>query len=210
MFAQLRLVIAPPDCLDQLLHKSLDSLPSITCPKCCKVTDLAQRDITILPKNYSLLEMIRDSASSRSTSPAPFREKSPVPVALRCEEHGDSLSSFCTKCGELVCSSCLVYGKHRDHSNKTLFVSEAAIKYRQKLVDLIPEVRSTRGKMQSALEQIQRMSASVEEMGGQLEHEAEETYGQLVELIVAKRNALKLEIMERTQIRLEALTDQAL
>ncbi len=194
-------------CLDQLLHTSLDSLPSITCPICNKVTDLAQHDTTILAKNYALLEMMRDS-SSRPTSPS--RERSPV-VAMRCDEHnGDSLSSFCTKCGVLVCSSCLVYGKHRDHSNKTMFVSQAALKYRQKLLDLIPEVRSTRGRMQSALEQVQRMSASVKEMGGRLEHEADDTYGHLLELIVAKRNALKVEIMERTQIRLEALTDQAL
>ncbi len=103
-----------------------------------------------------------------------------------------------------------MYGKHKDHSNKTMFVSQAALKYRQKLLDLIPEVRSTRGRMQSALEQVQRMSASVKEMGGRLEHEADDTFGQLLELIVAKRNALKVEILERTQIRLEALTDQAL
>ncbi len=197
-----------PGCLDQLLLQSLGSSSSITCPKCSRVTDLGDRDTSTLSKNYSLLDVIRETPTGSIVS-APPRER-PATAALRCEEHnGDNLSSFCIKCSVLVCSSCLLYGKHREHNTKTLFVSEAADKYRRKLCQLLPEVRGQQEKMTAALEKVQAMRDSIEVMGGRLEQEADKTYDALIQLIVERRNRLKLEIMERTQLRLEALTDQS-
>ncbi len=193
--------------MNKLLLKSLDTSPTITCPKCSRITDLAQRDSTILPKNYSLLDVIRETPNGSVASPPP-REK-PVSTVLRCEEHSDNLSSFCIKCGVLACSSCLLYGEHRDHNTKTLFVSDAAEKYRRKLCELLPEVRAQQKKMSVTLKEVLTMKESVEEMGGHLEQETDDTYDALIQLIVERKNMLKLEIKERTQLRLEALTTQS-
>ena len=130
---------------------------------------------------------------------------------MRCEEHnGDNLSSFCTKCGVLVCSSCLLYGKHREHNNKTMFVGDAANWYRQEFQKFSPDVQNQRRRMEAALGDVERMNDSVQEMGGRLEKEADEAYGELINLIEARRDNLKMDIMKRTQMRVEALTDQAM
>lgn len=185
-------------------------MPCITCPKCSKVTDVPNRDVITLPKNFALLEVIQNSLQSSSRPVSPSQAYNHSSVLMRCEEHnGDNLSSFCIKCGELVCSSCLLYGRHRDHNTQTLFVNEAAIQYRKKLTDLMPEVYRQRGRMETALTAVQHMTTNVKEMGDRLMEETDEVFAALTSIIEARRNALKLEIMERTQIRVEALTDQA-
>lgn len=88
-------------------------------------------------------------------------------------------------------------------------MSDAAEKYRRKLCELLPEVRAQQKKMSVTLKEVLTMKESVEEMGGHLEQETDDTYDALIQLIVERKNMLKLEIKERTQLRLEALTTQS-
>ena len=176
---------------------------------------MKNRDISNLRKNFDLLDAIRtiskslSSGCSSSFEPLKNELRELSPADIKCDEHGDNLSSYCKKCGVLVCSSCLLFGSHSDHNDKTLFVGQAAKEYRKKFFELSPEVRQQKKKMEGVLVDVERMNASVQETGGRLVGEAETAYNELIGLIEAKRDALKLEIMERTQIRVEALTDQA-
>lgn len=176
---------------------------------------MKNRDITNLRKNFDLLDAIRtiseslSSGSSSSYEPPKNESREVSPVDIKCDEHGDNLSSYCKKCGVLVCSSCLLFGLHSSHNDKTLFTGQAAKEYRKKFREISPEVWQQKKKMEGVLVEVERMNVSVQETGGRLVEETETEYNNLIRQIEAKRDALKLEIMERTQIRVEALTDQA-
>ena len=64
--------------------------------------------------------------------------------------------------------------------------------------------------MEAALGDMERMNDSVQEMGGRLADEADEVYGELIRLIEDRRDNFKMDIMKRIQMRVEALTDQAM
>lgn len=190
------------------------SHPVINCPKCNSETQVQDRNVTNLRKNYDLLEAIV-TMSVPSGPSAAFdtpdnleRNRSMSPVEIKCVEHGDHLSSYCKKCEVLVCSSCLVFGSHRDHTNK--FVGEAATEYREQFQNIHPEVQKQRNRMESVLVDVEAMAVNVRETGDRLLDETDSAYNDVIKVMKAKRDALKLEIMERTQIRLEALTGQTL
>ena len=175
------------------------------------MTPVNDGDLSSLSKNFALLEVLR----TISTSPIPLpqhpesdgeRASSLLPP-LKCPEHGDQLTSFCVKDGSLICSSCLVYGSHKNHN--MLPVSQAAVEYREKLCKLSPEVLGQKKRMEEALTTVNEMILNIQETGQQLESEVKEKFQELIDLITDKRDRLKMEVMERIQIRVETLLDQS-
>ena len=124
-----------------------------------------------------------------------------------CIEHGDHLSSYCVKDGTLVCSSCLLYGSHKHHN--CLLVKEAAKLHKEKLRELTPEVLQQKQKMEAALVRVEELAGEVQQSGGRLVDELDAKFNAIIEQIEERRMQLKLEIMERTQVRVEALLQQA-
>ena len=167
-------------------------------------------------RNFAILEVIYSDPQSPSenqklngtaeaTSPGIPQDDTRVPVRL-CDEHGDHLTSFCMKDKVFVCSSCLLYGKHRQHPCK--LVRDAALDCRQLLSDLVPNVVSQKGKMTEAVE---RVAEELEEVKGrweQLRKEVDDHFDELVGVLNARRKELKLELLERGQMRVEALLQQ--
>ena len=153
------------------MHFKADRRPEVDCPKCHSITPVPERNVDKLPKNYGLIEVISSSATPQHptalddppqlSDPESDYERVERPV---CKVHGDHISSYCIEDGTLVCSSCLLFGKHKGH--KCLMVSEAAELERTKLRQLNLEVDSQREKMQSTLEQVEDNLKKVEENGG--------------------------------------------
>lgn len=193
-------------CLVNLLSRVLSS-SSVTCPKCQRPTLVPRRNVDNLAQNFALMEVIRSIPKSRSSSPDAKPRPPPVPDTVMCGDHGDHLTSYCINDGKLICSTCLVYGSHTGH--KTLGIREAAAERRKKWRELNPEVSQQCKKMEAAVGEVDALCDSVQSTGGEVVKEIEESFHELIELIEEKRNRMKIEAMQRTQIRVKALKEQA-
>ena len=183
---------------------------SINCPKCHRPTLVPDRKVENLAQNFALMEVIRSLPRSRSASPDPRAYQPPPPPDpenSKCPDHGDHFTSYCINDGKLICSTCLVYGSHTGH--KTLGIKEAAAENRRKLIELNPEVLQQCQKMEVAVAEVEAVCDSVQKTGGEVVNEIEEAFHELVELIEERKNQLKIEAMQRTQVRVKALKEQA-
>lgn len=93
--------------------------------------------------------------------------------------------------------------------HKTLGIKEAAAESRKKWCKLNPEVLQQSQKMEVALEKVEAVCDSVQKTGGEVVEKIEETFRELIELIEERRNQVKVEAMQRTQVRVKALKEQA-
>lgn len=161
-----------------------------------------------LPKNYPLMSIVREAVQlgrkiSRGRGVSPSVSLQPP----QCPEHDDYLRSYCLKCKELVCSSCELYGNHRGHPTK--FLNEAAEVERTKLKDLNLAMFRQKQRMKVAVLNVEETRKAVQEVGGKMEDEVDEFYGDLIALIKEKCQAAKTDIRMRTQHRVKALSEQA-
>ena len=167
-----------------------------------------------LMRNFTILEVIYsggpqapvelpDTETSEISGPS---EALPTPAVRLCEEHGDHLTSFCMKDKVFVCSSCLLYGKHKQHPCK--LVRDAALDCRQFLAALTPDVVTQRKKMLDAVERVSKEMEEVKNRTEQLDKDVDEHFDELVGVLNARRKELKMELLERGQIRVEALLQQ--
>ena len=198
-------------CLVQLLSQVIIS-NSITCPKCQQPTLVPDGKVENLAQNFALMEVIRSLPRSRSASPDPRAYQTappppPDPVTSKCPDHGDHFTSYCINDGKLICSTCLVYGSHTGH--KTLGIKEAAAENRRKLQELHPGVLQQWQNMEKAVTEVEAVCDCVQKTGGEVVTEIEEAFHELVELIEERKTQLKIEAMQRTQIRVKALKEQA-
>ena len=200
-------------CLASLLAKDIISSSTVKCPKCQRPTLVPGGNIDQLACNYALMEVIRSLPKSRSSSPEMGRRAAPTasstaePGPPKCSNHGDHLTSYCVNDGKLICSTCLVYGSHSGH--KTLGIMEAATENRKKLSKLNPDVLQQRRKMELAVAEVEAICEAVQKTGGEVVEQIEEEFRELIELIEERKNQLKVEAMQRTQIRVKALKEQA-
>lgn len=217
-----RLIFCPcTGCLAQLLMKvkpaaSASTPVRIYCPMCHAPTQIEGKDIERLPKNYGLLDVMASTPSSYASSAGgstmgrhftPTAQQEGQLAAIYCPDHGDHLSSYCIKDNTLVCSSCLLYGAHKQH--KCLLVNEAAKMSRDKLQQLNPEVLRQKKRLEEALVEVEAVAERVQESGGRLVDELDANFTSLIQLVEERRRRLKLEVMERTQVRVQALLEQA-
>ena len=100
-----------------------------------------------------------------------------------------------------------MYGSHSGH--KTLGIMEAATENRKKLSKLNPDVLQQRRKMELAVAEVEAICEAVQKTGGEVVEKIEEEFRELIELIEERKNQLKVEAMQRTQIRVKALKEQA-
>ena len=93
--------------------------------------------------------------------------------------------------------------------HKTLGIKEAAAESRKKWHELNPEVLQQSKKMEEAVAKVDAVCDSVQKTGGEVVEEIEDTFRELIELIEERKNQLKVEAMQRTQVRVKALKDQS-
>lgn len=86
---------------------------------------------------------------------------------------------------------------------------EAAAENRKKLSKLNPDVLQQRRKMELAVAEVEAICETVQKTGGEVVEKIEEEFRELIELIEERKNQLKVEAMQRTQIRVKALKEQA-
>lgn len=200
-------------CLKSLLGTDIISSFSVKCPKCQRPTLVPRGNIELLACNYALMEVIRSLPKSRSSSPEMGRRAAAAASSAvesgppKCPDHGDHLTSYCVNDSKLICSTCLVYGSHSGH--KTLGIKEAAMENRKKLRELNPDVLQQRRKMEVAVAEVEGICEAVQKTGGEVVEKIEEEFREVIELIEERKNQLKVEAMQRTQIRVKALKEQA-
>ena len=165
-------------------------------------------------RNFAILEVIYsggpqspleqgDTETSEITTPL---DNLPTPSIRLCAEHGDHLTSFCMRDKVFVCSSCLLYGKHKQHPCK--LVRDAALDCRQFLATLAPDVVTQQKKMADAVERVTKEMEEVKKRTEQLGNDVDDHFDELVGVLNARRKELKIELLERGQIRVEALLQQ--
>ena len=200
------LLFISPGCLRKLVHSF-----KIKCPKCSHLTTVDTKGASGLIKNYAIIEVVytlppkysplEEYPVSPEKRPGMFRLSLPL-----CKEHGDHLSSFCVKDMVLVCSSCLLYGSHKQHPCK--LVTDATLDCHRILSSLIPDVIAQKEKMKDAVEHVQKEMKAVKEKSQQLSTQIDEHFDQLVSVLNARRKELQLDVLERSQVRVEALLQQ--
>ncbi len=175
---------------------------------CSCVTIVENNLVSSLPKNYPLMEIVRETTQQGRKISHTTRDGSPMASLQppQCPEHDDYLRSYCMKCKTLVCSSCELYGSHRGHPTK--FLSEAALMERTRLKDLNVAVFKQKQKMKVAVLNVEEACKAVQEEGGKMEDEVDEFFGDLVALINEKRLTVKTDIRMRTQLRVKSLVEQ--
>lgn len=159
-----------------------------------------------IPKNYALLNVLRDITPTRRQSRKEEHDAVTKQVP-KCPEHDDFLRSYCMDDGELVCSSCELYGSHKGH--RTQFVSEAALEEKKRLKALRPDVLRLRDRMEKALYAVENICADTQKAGGKMEDEVDQYFSKIVALIEEKKSEVKTDIRMRTQLRVKALLVQA-
>lgn len=80
---------------------------------------------------------------------------------------------------------------------------------RKKLSKLNPDVLEQRRKMELAVVEVEAVCEATQKTGGEVVEEIEQEFRELVELIEERKNQLKVEAMQRTQMRVKALKEQA-
>lgn len=164
--------------------------------------------MTDLPKNYPLMSMIRCLDSTRQERKWSRHIKEDAPLQPpKCAEHDDYLRSYCLKDGTLVCSSCVLYGSHRNHPTK--FLSKAALSERRRLKELNIEVFKQKQRLKVALSGVEGTCRRVQESGGRLEDEVDGFFQEVLDLVEERRRRAKTDIRGRSQLRVKALLDQA-
>lgn len=181
-------------------------MTEIDCPLCHEITSIHDNSVTDLPKNYPLMSMLRSLDSTGKGRKISRKEDSPIHPP-QCPEHEDYVRSYCLKDGALVCSTCELYGSHRNHPTK--FLNEAAVSERKKIKELNAEVFKQKQRMKVALSGVENTCKRVQETGGKMEDEVDDFFQVLVGLVEEKRRSVKTDIRMRTQLRVKALVDQA-
>ena len=205
-------------CLNDLVKEC-----TIVCPKCKHATPISSHGVEMsLVKNYGVLEIIYSHPSSYRARRSP----SPRPVALSkgsslciedqisftttdapiCGIHGDRLTSFCVRDRVLVCSSCLLYGAHKDHPCQ--LVKDAGMEYKQRLKKLIPDIVRKNDEMRAAIVDLGRTVKKVQESSETLGTKIDGHFDKLIAVLVERKNELKVEVLHRSQDRVEALVEQ--
>ena len=182
----------------------------IRCPKCHHPTQIPSHGVDSLVKNYGVLEimfshpsMYKTRFSNKITDTQEMKGKEDLSLVPICSEHGDQLSSFCTKDNILVCSSCLVYGDHKQHPCK--LVKEAALECHRTIAHLVPDVEEKSSEMQSAIKEIHKMKERVQESSHSLSDLIDKHFNDLIRVLDCRKKELKLEVLHRSQLRVEAL-----
>jgi hypothetical protein len=188
-------------------------MTEIDCPLCHTTTIVPGLTVADLPKNYPLMSMMRSldisgsSVKGGKSRKISRKEDCTSPQPPQCPEHEDFLRSYCLKDGALVCSTCVLYGSHRNHPTK--FLNEAALTERKKLKELNVETFKQKQRMKAALSSVEDTRKRVQETGGKMEDEVDSFFQILIDLVEEKRKSVKLDIRTRTQLRVNALVNQA-
>ena len=154
------------------------------------------------PKS-SLLSSSKGSSFSNSDQNQQIAFTADIPI---CNLHGDRMTSFCVKDKVLVCSSCLLYGTHKSHPCQ--LVKDASQEHKQRLQKLIPDIRNKNDDMRAAVVDVNRTVKRVQETSMSLAAEVDERFDGLIGTLEERRKELKVEILLRTQERVEALSQQ--
>lgn len=181
-------------------------MTEIDCPLCHTVTNVHGRVVADLPKNYPLMSMIRSLDCSGKGRKISRKEEDSLLQPPQCPEHEDYLRSYCMKDGTLVCSTCVLYGSHRNHPTK--FLNEAALSERKRLKELNVEAFKQKQRMKVALSSVQNTCKRVQETGGEMEDEVDNFFQGLIDLVEEKKRSVKMDIRMRTQLRVNALVKQ--
>eukprot|EP00731_Ephydatia_muelleri_P037257 Em0429g7a len=195
-------------CLERLLVASPNH-SGVACPKCCILTPLSTQSVELVPKNFGVLELLSCPPSIALHGSSYLEPSSPTrrEGGVFCADHGDHLSSYCLTDKKLVCSSCLLYGTHKQH--ECLLVNEAASQRRSILNSLTPDLQTHKATLESALVNVDRLNEQIQSAAGGLVDTVDKKFNELARCIEARRVKLKIEIMERAQIRVHALADQS-
>lgn len=176
----------------------------LNCPKCHHYTLLPPQGVNNLPKNFAILEMMYSigAKDTGATDTLPLTlNKAPL-----CVEHGDQLSSYCKEDQQLVCSSCLLYGPHKQHQSK--LVKEAASDHRQTLIKLTPGVSEIVVSAKKANKDIETAIECVNDSSLRISDEIESHFMELIGVLESRKKQLKVDALHRSQNRVEALMEQ--
>ena len=88
-------------------------------------------------------------------------------------------------------------------------MNEAASQRRAILNNIAPDLQSHKARLEAALTSVQQLSEQIQSTAGRLSDAVDKKFEQLARCIEARRVKLKIEIMERVQIRVHALDDQS-
>jgi len=183
---------------------------AITCPNHChELTRVKAYNVSNIAKNYPLLSILREipPLAREAGTAAKTTKTKQQHMPPKCPDHDDYLRSYCMKDGSLVCSSCELYGSHQGH--RTLFVNEAAEEERKKLKALHPDLLRQKDKMTEALTTVDAACKSTQKAGGKMEDQVDEFFDHITALIEEKKADVKTDIRLRTQLRVNALLEQA-
>ena len=105
-----------------------------------------------------------------------------------------------------MCSSCLLYGTHKDHPCQP--VKDAGMEYKQRLRKLIPDITKKNDEMRAAIIDLGRTVKKVQQSSDTLETKIDDHFDKLIAMLVERKNELKVEVLHRSQDRVEALVEQ--
>ena len=88
-------------------------------------------------------------------------------------------------------------------------MNEAASQRRSILKSLTPDLQTHKATLESALVNVDRLNEQIQSAAGGLVDTVDKKFNELARCIEARRVKLKIEIMERAQIRVHALADQS-
>lgn len=88
-------------------------------------------------------------------------------------------------------------------------MKEAASQRRSVLNSLFPDLQTHKATLETALLNVDRVSEQIQSAAGVLVDTVDKKFDELARCIEARRVKLKIEIMERAQIRVHALADQS-
>lgn len=105
-----------------------------------------------------------------------------------------------------MCSSCVVYGLHKQHSCKP--VLELAHEYRRTLCKVSPLVIQQVENLERGKEEVTALIEDVNEKSEKLAHDVDAHFDVLVEILDRQRRKLKLDVLYRSQSKVESLMKQ--
>ena len=173
------------------------------CPECCKDVNIPDDDVKMLPDAPPVHHSMCLKLGSGGTE-----DDLQCDVCSRRVCAQDQHARYCCDCSELICQSCTIQVKHKEHDCKCL--SEVVKETKKEIDGKLPSVRLVHKRVKGAAVQISDIKDRIEEQEKSLTHSLESSLKRFRQTLDRYETNMRRKISQTTKSKVRKLDEQRL
>ena len=169
----------------------------ISCPLCCKPTQLPDKGATELTTAFLINNLLQIQDKLK---------KEPCELDTECDIHHDPLKVYCETCEELICRDCTVTKQHRNHDYN--LISESYPKHHQQIEANLTTVKEKVADINTALTNLTTQEREVTKQGEDVKKEIHTQAQLIIDLVQQSERQLVHQVDTAVQQKIQLLTKQ--